>query len=250
MNQRSTIKWVGITLAILIAIGAIYSIFFKPNYSGANNNMLIFVVGALFIGALISFLVNKAFFRTETAPVVRESSHTIVESMRKVFKIVTAEGHFNEIYNYEETSKLMGFIPTQKKALVIVHAKALIGYDFEKCVWDIDETQHTVTLTSFPSPEVLSIDTDYKYYNIEENIFNKFSREDLARIQENGKRQVLEAARSSNLPGIAAEQMRTLLSEILFARDWKLENVALITSKERAKIAGPENFVVQESRKA
>lgn len=249
MNQKKTIRWVLITIGILVVIGATYSIFFKPNYAGSNNNTLIFVVGALFIGALISFLVNKAFFKGEKAVEIKESSHTIVESMRKVFKIVTAEGHFNEIYNYEETSKLMGFIPTQKKALVIVHAKALIGYDFEKCDWDIDEVQNTVTLKSFPNPEVLSIDTDYKYYNIEENIFNKFSREDLARIQENGKRQVLEAARGSNLPGIAAEQMRTLLSEILFAKNWKLQNVGLITNNERARIAGPENFVVHETNK-
>ena len=59
--------------------------------------------------------------------------------MRKVFKIVFAEGHFNELYTFEESKKLFGFIPSKKRALVIIEAKILVGYDFEKCVWETDE---------------------------------------------------------------------------------------------------------------
>lgn len=62
----------------------------------------------------------------------KESSHTVVESMRKVFKIVFAEGHFNDLYTFEDTKKLFGFIPSTKRALVIIQAKVLVGYDFEK----------------------------------------------------------------------------------------------------------------------
>lgn len=193
--------------------------------------MLLLAGAALVLGALIMFLINKAFFR-EGKKEIRESSHTIVESMRKVFKIVTAEGHFNEIYNYEESSKLFGFIPTHKKALVIVTAKALIGYDFEKCTWELDEDNRKIRLKQFPHPEILSLDTDYKYYNIEENLLNKFSREDLAKIQSNGKKQVMEAAKKSDLPKIAAEQMRTLLTEIIYSKNWKIENLDLVNDNQ------------------
>ncbi|MEJ7676900.1 MAG: DUF4230 domain-containing protein [Segetibacter sp.] len=81
--------------------------------------------------------------------IVKENSHTVVESIRKVFKIVFAEGHFNELYNYEETKKIFGFIPSTKRALVIIKAKVLVGYDFEKCVWETDETKQKIKLVFF-----------------------------------------------------------------------------------------------------
>lgn len=250
MKNLQTIKWIGGILGIVIIVGIIYSLFFKTNMYGNGNNLLIIALAALLIGVLIMFLINKAFFSKSNTTTITESSHTVVESMRKVFKIVTAEGHFNEIYSYEESSKLLGFIPTPKKALVIVHAKALFGYDFEKAEWEINENSKKIILKKFPTPEILSLDTDYKYYNIEETLLNKFSRDDLARIQTNGKKQVLIAAENSNLPAVAAEQMRTLLTEMMGAKDWKLENANLITDATKLLKAGPENIVVNEKKES
>lgn len=153
--------------------------------------------------------------------------------MRKVFKVVSAEGHFNEIYNYEESTKLFNFIPSKKKALVIVQAKVLVGYDFEKFKWEVDQENRKVRLLEFPEPQILSTETDYKYYNIEEQFFNLFSKEDLAKIQENGKRQVIEAAKNSKLPHVAAEQMRMLLTELLDTKNLALENPSVITDSSR-----------------
>lgn len=164
--------------------------------------------------------------------VITESSHTIAESMRKVFKVVSAEGHFNEIYNYQETKKLLNFIPSTKKALVIIQAKVLVGYDFEKFKWEIDEVNKKVKLLHFPAPQILSTETDYKYYNIEEQFFNLFSKDDLAKIQQNGKQQVIEAAQKSHLPEVAAEQMRTLLTELLAGKNFFLENAAAISESK------------------
>jgi hypothetical protein len=170
------------------------------------------------------FLIQKAF-GSPKAKMVKESSHTVVESMRKVFKIVFAEGHFNELYNYEETKKFFGFIPSTKRALVIIEAKVLVGYDFQKFVWELDEAKKKIRLVSFPAPEILSIESDYKYYNFDESIFNLLSREDLTRIQSNGKKQVEIAAMKSHLPKIAADQMRTMLMEVVQSKDWQLENI-------------------------
>jgi hypothetical protein len=165
--------------------------------------------------------------------IVKEDSHTVIESVRRVFKVVCAEGHFNELYNFEETKKLFGFIPSTKRALVIIQARVLLGYDFEKCVWEADEKNRKIKLISFPSPEILSIETDYKYYNFDENLFNLLGREDLTRIQANGKKQVEAAALKSLLPGIAADQMRTLLSEVVQSKNWQLENTNKISAGER-----------------
>lgn len=226
------------TKNILIIVGILSLIFlfyiaYQIIQSPANSGLtvILMLVLGLVLGGVIVFLANGAF--RNQPPQVVESSHTIAESMRKVFKIVTAEGHFNEIYNYEETKRLMNFIPQKKKALVIVQAKVLVGYDFEKLKWEIDEVNRKVKLVEFPSPEILSTETDYKYYNIEEQFFNMFSREDLANIQQNGKKQVIEAAKNSHLPEVAAEQMKTLMTELLQSKNFTLENPTLISENKK-----------------
>jgi len=87
-----------------------------------------------------------------------------------------------------------------------------------------------IKLVSFPEPEILSIESDYKYYNFDEGIFNMLSREDLTRIQANGKKQVEAAAIKSDLPKMAAEQMRTLLIEVMQSKNWQLEGIHKITA--------------------
>lgn len=211
---------------LLLIFGFIYNTFFSRATTPNTTGLL--VVG-LVLGAALMFLISRLTAAGKQA-VVKEESHTVVESMRKVFKVVFAEGHFNELYNFEETKKLFGFIPSTKRALVIIQAKVLVGYDFEKCVWETDETSQKIKLVSFPEPEIISIEPDYKYYNFDENIFNLLGRDDLTRIQANGKKQVELAAIKSHLPKIAAEQMRTLLTEVVQSRNWQLENSYKITA--------------------
>ena len=227
-KKYKIIFWsLGIASVLFIA----YILYQMTQSSSINSMMtLLMLLLGLILGGAIAFLASKKM--TSSPPVITESSHTIAESMRKVFKVVSAEGHFNEIYNYEESTKLFNFIPSKKKALVIIQAKILVGYDFEKFQWEVDEVNKTVKLLNFPAPEILSTETDYKYYNIEEQFFNLFSKDDLAKIQQNGKQQVIEAAKKSHLPEVAAEQMRTLLTELLAGKNFLLENAAAISESK------------------
>lgn len=227
-NKFRIILWsVGILLLIFLG----FFLYQLTQAESVNSVMtLVMLVLGLILGGVIAFLASKKL--TADPAVVKESSHTVAESMRKVFKIVSAEGHFNEIYNYEESSKIFNFIPSKKKALVIIQAKVLVGYDFEKFKWQIDEQNRTVKLVDFPAPEIISTETDYKYYNIEEQFFNLFSKDDLAKVQQNGKQQVIEAAKKSHLPEVAAEQMRTLLTELLAGKNFLLENPAKISDSK------------------
>ena len=227
------------SVGILIVIFLGFFLYQMTQSESINSMMtLVMLLLGLVLGGIIAFLVSN---KMSAAPVViTESSHTIAESMRKVFKVVSAEGHFNEIYNYEETTKIFNFIPSKKKALVIIQAKVLVGYDFEKFQWEIDEVNRKVKLLNFPAPQILSTETDYKYYNIEEQFFNLFSKDDLAKIQQNGKKQVIEAAKKSHLPEVAAEQMRTLLTELLAGKNFFLENANVISeSKNRIEYQVP-----------
>jgi len=193
-----------------------------------SNNVSLLVIGLL-LGVIIMFLVSK-WKNASQKKVVKESSHTVVESIRKVFKIVLVEGFFNELYNFEETKKVLGFIPSTKKALVIIQAKVMIGFDFQKCTWETDETEQKIRLISFPEPEILSIESDYKYYNFDEGLFNLVSRDDLTRIQADGKKQIEAAAIKSDLPNIAKEQMRMMLTEVVQSKNWQIDNLYKISS--------------------
>ncbi len=228
------------SVGILFLLFLAYFLYQMTQSESINSMMtLLMLVLGLFLGGIIAFLASN---KLSSGPaVIHESSHTIAESMRKVFKVVSAEGHFNEIYNYEETTKIFNFIPSKKKALVIVQAKVLVGYDFEKFKWEFDEVNKTVKLLNFPAPQILSTETDYKYYNIEEQFFNLFSKDDLAKIQQNGKRQVIEAAKKSHLPEVAAEQMRTLLTELLAGKNFVLENANIISESKNQIEYNPLN---------
>lgn len=227
-NKFKIILW---SFAIILVLFLGFFLYQMTQTESINSVMTIFMLLlGLILGGIIAFLASKKL--SSEPAVIKESSHTIAESMRKVFKVVSAEGHFNEIYNYEETTKLLKFIPSTKKALVIIKAKVLIGYDFEKFQWEVDQQSRTVKLINFPAPEILSTETDYQYYNLEEQFFNLFSKDDLAKIQQNGKQQIIEAAKNSHLPEVAAEQMKMLLTELLSAKNFVLENTGKIAESK------------------
>lgn len=112
---------------------------------------------------------------------------------------------------------------------MIIRAKVLVGYNFEKCRWELDEESKTIKITYFPEPEILSIEPDFNYYQIEEDLFSVFNRYDLEKIQQEGKKQIENAALQSGLKQIAADQMQTVLTEVLTANQWRIENPEILT---------------------
>ncbi len=220
---------VGIIAAIIIIllIGVIYSTFFRPRY-GASPNIIGIIVISLVIGAIITYLSLQLRQARNSTSATKTSSHTVIESIKRVFKIVVAEGQMNEIFNYENTIKLLKVIPSTKKALVIVRANVLIGYDVNKCIWEIDEEKRVIKLMSFPKPEILSLETDFNYYYFEDDLFNFISRKDLQEIQYLAKEQVKKSVLQSDLLKIASDQMKLLIGEITTLNNWQIENIALI----------------------
>ena len=226
-TTRNIVLFLG-AIIILFLVGYLYSAFFRPVHDGNTGNFWGFLLTGLILGALIASLVLKLLQKTYPSGKIVENSHTVVESMRRVFKVVCAEGEFHEIYDYENTKKLFKILPLTKKALVIVTARVMVGFDFEKCEWKIDPATHRITVVSFPQPEILSLEPEFKYYYFEEDLFHLIGREDLLRIQEEGKKQVRIAALNSGLTKIAIDQMRTMLTEVLQANQWQIDNPDMI----------------------
>lgn len=222
-----TIVVIASVIFLLLIAGFIYQTFFRSNYNSGGNTIPIIFFGII-IGIVVSLLIYRIIKVSKTDPKTITSSHTVVESIKRVFKIVVAEGQLNEIFNYENTKKLLKFIPSTKKALVIVRAKVIVGYDINRCEWEIDNEKKIIRLINFPKPEILSMDTDFNYYYFEDDLFNFISRNDLHEIQHLAKDQLKNTVLQSDLLKIAADQMKLMIGEVISINNWTIENTHLI----------------------
>ncbi len=232
-----------ILLGIIIGILALrLRSVFTSNNSLSMFNLIFLALGILGGLAAAYFIFGNKFCKTDVEKI---TTNTIVQKIERVFKIVSAEGHFSEIYDYEQTEHLFSFIPSTKKALLVVNAKVLMGFDFKKFKYTIDQTTNKISIDSFPAPEILSIEPDIKYYNLENGLFNKFSKEDLTKLQTEAKQKIAESVIKSDLPSIAQKQMQHLLLEISSLQQWTLqgEEKILLPHANTNMVSIPEKII-------
>lgn len=155
---------------------------------------------------------------------VRHDSVILLERIEKVFKVVMAEGYFSEIYNYQDQKKILYLLNDPKKAMVIARSKVLVGFDFAKVRFRApDNGEQKLIIESFPEPEVLSIDTDYKFYDIQAGILNHFSGDDYTQILDEAKQAMNERAMQSDLPKIANNQIQYMMYQLASSMGWQLQ---------------------------
>ena len=155
---------------------------------------------------------------------VRRDSVILLERIEKVFKVVMAEGYFSEIYNYQDQKKILYLLNDPKKAMVIAKSKVLVGFDFAKVRFRAPENgDKMLIIEAFPEPEVLSIDTDYKFYDIQAGYLNHFSGEDYTKILDEAKQAMNERAMQSDLPKIANNQIQYMMYQLAASMGWQLQ---------------------------
>jgi len=154
-----------------------------------------------------------------------EQSQVLLEKIKSVAKLVTVEGYFSEIYNYKDYWKYdLPFL--RKKALLRVKARVSVGYDLSKMKIEALPEKKVVAISHIPDPEILSIDHDIDYYDIQEGIFNSFSAKDYTELNANAKNFIRARALESDLFLAAEEQSNQLQDMIRFmveAAGWQLE---------------------------
>ncbi|WP_435623374.1 DUF4230 domain-containing protein [Flagellimonas sp.] len=171
------------------------------------------LAGALI--ALTSVLIYKSCAENnEQKRILKESSLLIQEELKNVSKLIVSEGHFSEVYNYQDSKELFGTrLTAEKKALVVVNAEVTIGYDLSKLQYELDEENRILRLTSLPSPEI-KVNPDFEYYDINADYFNPFGAEDYNAIKENVKSSLLKKVESSTLLSNAENRLLSELSKI------------------------------------
>ncbi len=164
---------------------------------------------------------------------LRQESTLLLERIEKVFKVVMAEGYFTEIYDHSSKKEFMGFFNVNKKALVVSRAKVSVGFDFGKMKVKRDETTRKLVVEQFPEAEILSIDTDYKFYDIDQGWLNKFNHEDYTNILNEAKKVMQEKALTSDLPKVANRQVGLMMNQLAASMNWEVEFKQLATPQSK-----------------
>lgn len=187
--------------------------------------ILLFLV-ALAIGGIAAWQIFNWMYGKklrDNTQELRQESTILLERIEKVFKVVMAEGYFTEIYDHNSRKEFLGFFKVNKKALVIAKAKVSVGFDFGKMKVRREENDRKLVVEAFPEAEVLSIDTDYKFYDIEQGWLNKFNHEDYTNILNEAKKVMNEKALTSDLPKIANAQIGVMMKQLAASMNWEVD---------------------------
>ena len=187
------------------------------------NTLFFFIISLLIGGGLGAAGYYYVSNRGSKKFTTKLEATILVERIEKVFKVVMAEGYFTEIYNYQDEKSIWNLINDKKKALIIAKAKVLVGYDFGKMRYHISETDKKMIIDFFPEPEILSIDTDYKFYDIEQGWLNRFQSDDYTAILNEAKQTMNDKALQSDLPRIATNQVQLMMFQLALTMNWKID---------------------------
>ncbi|AUC16146.1 hypothetical protein BTO06_13690 [Tenacibaculum sp. SZ-18] len=185
----------------------------------------------LAFGAVASYVIFSKFNTVRTRGLAQSQSVILLDKIKKVTKLITVEGEFAEIYHHEDKqNKLLGLVSSKKKAIILINAKTHIGFDFRKIKMEADTKNKIIKLFNFPEPEVLSIEPNIRFYDIQDGFLNKFSSEDLTQVNQAAKEHVLQKIPESNLMQAAnheALEAIALMKNLIETIGWELDYSSL-----------------------
>ena len=194
----------------------------------------------IIIGTLITMGVVTYAKSRKKKTLVNEQSVLLLDKIKKVCKFITVEGDFAEIYHYQDVKeRFLKLVSSRKKALVVIKAKAHVGYDLAKIQIKADTEAKTIILEHFPQPEILSIETNLDYYDKSDGIFNKFEASDLTGLHQEAKRHIQDKVPESGLLEVAQkEALETvlLMETIVGTIGWTLDYSALKIEEKTKKM--------------
>ncbi|PRX41561.1 DUF4230 domain-containing protein [Salegentibacter salegens] len=200
-----------------------------------------FLFIGLAVGAVLAYFIFARFNKEKSKLKTNEQSLVIMDKIRSVCKFITVEGDFSEVYHYENLKeKYLSLLLGKKKAIVLVNAKAHVGFDLSKVRMNSENEKRTIVLTNFPQPELLTVETDFKYYDKREGWANPFTTSDLTDINRDAKNYIVDKIPQSGLLDQARKEALDtilLMEKIVETIGWKLDYTALtLEDKNQAKI--------------
>ena len=167
----------------------------------------------VFITLLVLFMLDKWVDKKEEDLLLIANTALIKEQVKNVGKLVVTEGHFSEVFTYENSKALFGdYLKAEKSAIVIVNADVTVGYDLSLIEYDIDESSKTLRIVSIPKEDI-KISTDYEYYDTQADFFNQFEAKDYNTIKQILEASLREKIEASDLKSNAQNRLISELSK-------------------------------------
>ncbi|NNE33088.1 MAG: DUF4230 domain-containing protein [Winogradskyella sp.] len=185
----------------------------------------------IIISILVTLGMVTIYKQWKSKKLTNEQSVLLLDKIKRVCKFITVEGDFAEIYHYEDVKeKFLKLISSRKKALVVINAKAHVGFDLGKVQMHSNSKTKTVTLSHFPQPEVLSIESNINYYDKRDGMFNRFEAADLTDLHTKAKAHIMDKIPESGLYNVAkheALEAIQLIENLVETIGWSLDYSAL-----------------------
>ncbi|NQY30429.1 MAG: DUF4230 domain-containing protein [Flavobacteriaceae bacterium] len=198
------------------------------------------VIFGIIFGSFLSYFVMEFFRKKSRKSITERQSVVLLEKIKNVCKLVTVEGEFSEVYHYENTKeRFMSLITSKKKAILLVNAKAQIGFNLSKIKLQANSDSKTIFITDFPQAEILTIETDLKYYDKTEGLFNKFEADDLTSLNKEAKQFIIDKIPESGLVETANKELLEalgIITNIVETIGWKIDHSTL-NIEEHNKLA-------------
>ncbi len=94
----------------------------------------------MLLSAVLGGVLVYAITKTKKAPTKTIEASILLEKVKTVLKVVSVEGQFTEIISHQQQGKLLGIIPQNKKAILVIKGTAMVGFDLQKLEFQIDKS--------------------------------------------------------------------------------------------------------------
>lgn len=193
----------------------------------------------IFLGIVIAFVIVFGLRYCEDRKDKRETleanTSLIQKELKNVGKLIVTEGSYAQVFTYNDSKDLFyGLLDAQKKALIVVNAKASIAYDLSKVNTNVDEATKTVTITNIPEPE-LSINPNIQYYDITQDYLNQFTASDYNKIKSRVEKSLRKKIEASELRTNAENRLISELQKIYILTNsmgWTLKYNSTVVENE------------------
>jgi len=207
-------------------------LFFYLSEKVDMRNILLGIV----IAVIIVFVLRTCEEQKSDREQLLFNSVLIEKELNNVGKLIVTEGNYAEVLTYSDSKDLLyGLVDAQKKALVVVNAKATIAYDLGKVKTEIDQTNQIVRITNIPEPE-LSIFPEIEYYDVTQDYLNQFNASDYNKIKQRVEEQLRTKIEASELKANAQNRLIAELQKIYILTNslgWELQFNETIIEKEQ-----------------
>ena len=149
----------------------------------------------------------------------------ITQGIKNVSKLIVTEANYTEVYNYEDANKyFFDNLVFEKKVILLIDAKVQVSYDLRKLQYEIDTLHKRVIIEQIPQEEI-QIFPSYKYYDLQQSMWNTFSKQELNAIQKNSYEKLKQHIDISHLKEKAKKRLIAEMQAFIHTAsllDWKV----------------------------